>query len=85
MLDPARRVDADKALEHRFFWTDPMPCDLKRLMSTLKQSMFDYTAPAQGSTTKRVHPTSTSNQPATSSSTTAKVPALTGHLHDRVF
>ena len=24
-LDPAKRVDADAALNHDFFWTDPMP------------------------------------------------------------
>lgn len=25
LLDPAKRVDADAALNHDFFWTDPMP------------------------------------------------------------
>lgn len=25
-LDPAERIDADNALNHDFFWTDPMPC-----------------------------------------------------------
>lgn len=25
-LDPADRINADNALNHDFFWTDPMPC-----------------------------------------------------------
>ena len=27
LLDPAQRPDADAALNHDFFWTDPMPCE----------------------------------------------------------
>ena len=27
-LDPANRIDSDHALNHDFFWTDPMPCKL---------------------------------------------------------
>ena len=26
LLDPSLRPDADAAIEHDFFWTDPMPC-----------------------------------------------------------
>ena len=26
LLDPSLRPDADAAIEHEFFWTDPMPC-----------------------------------------------------------
>ena len=25
-LDPENRIDSDHALNHDFFWTDPMPC-----------------------------------------------------------
>ncbi|CAF1155661.1 unnamed protein product, partial [Brachionus calyciflorus] len=28
-LDPKKRIDSDDALDHDFFWTEPMPCDLK--------------------------------------------------------
>ena len=28
LLDPSQRPDADAALMHDFFWTDPMPCKL---------------------------------------------------------
>nr|XP_033818020.1 cyclin-dependent kinase 9 isoform X1 [Geotrypetes seraphini] len=45
VLDPAQRTDSDDALNHDFFWTDPMPSDLKNMLSTHNQSMFEYLAP----------------------------------------
>jgi serine/threonine protein kinase len=27
VMDPAKRASASKALDHEWFWTDPMPCD----------------------------------------------------------
>ncbi|CAG7833405.1 unnamed protein product [Allacma fusca] len=44
-LDPSKRVDADTALEHDFFWTDPMPSDLGVMLQHHVQSMFEYLAP----------------------------------------
>lgn len=44
-IDPGKRVDCDGALNHDFFWTDPMPCDLTRTLSTLQTSMFEYLTP----------------------------------------
>ena len=44
-LDPANRMDSDSALNHDFFWTDPMPGDLSRMLSHHSQSMFEYLAP----------------------------------------
>lgn len=44
-LDPSKRIDADTALNDDFFWTDPMPSDLGKLMSTLTKSMFELFAP----------------------------------------
>lgn len=41
-LDPARRITADEALDHDFFWTDPMPCDLRSVLGTATESLFDY-------------------------------------------
>jgi len=46
-LDPNKRLDADNALNHDFFWTDPMPCSLDRMLSNHGQSMFEYLAPAR--------------------------------------
>ncbi|PWA24055.1 hypothetical protein CCH79_00019146 [Gambusia affinis] len=45
VLDPAQRVDSDDALNHDFFWSDPMPSDLKNMLSTHNTSMFEYLAP----------------------------------------
>ncbi|XP_022099133.1 cyclin-dependent kinase 9-like isoform X1 [Acanthaster planci] len=44
-LDPKSRTDADQALNHDFFWNDPMPCSLVNLLSKLNTSMFEYLAP----------------------------------------
>ena len=43
-LDPKKRIDSDEALDHDFFWTEPMPCDLK--LDKLGSSMFEYTSQA---------------------------------------
>ncbi|XP_065566557.1 cyclin-dependent kinase 9-like [Artemia franciscana] len=44
ILDPSKRIDADSALNHDFFWSDPMPCDLD-VIAKQSQSMFEYLAP----------------------------------------
>jgi len=41
-LDPKKRIDSDEALDHDFFWTEPLPIDLK--LDKLNNSMFEYTA-----------------------------------------
>ncbi|KAF7987662.1 hypothetical protein HCN44_003525 [Aphidius gifuensis] len=41
-LDPSKRFDADSALNHDFFWTDPMPCDLGKMLAQHTRSMFEY-------------------------------------------
>lgn len=43
-LDPKSRIDADTALNHDFFWTDPMPGDLSKMLSHHSQSMFELNA-----------------------------------------
>ncbi|KAK0081329.1 hypothetical protein PV325_001773 [Microctonus aethiopoides] len=45
ILDPSKRFDADSALNHDFFWQDPMPCDLGKMLAQHSQSMFEYLAP----------------------------------------
>ncbi|XP_075416865.1 cyclin-dependent kinase 9 [Tenrec ecaudatus] len=45
VLDPTQRIDSDDALNHDFFWSDPMPSDLKNMLSTHLTSMFEYLAP----------------------------------------
>ncbi|XP_039271701.2 cyclin-dependent kinase 9-like [Styela clava] len=44
-LDPKNRIDSDNALNHDFFWTEPLPCDLTSMLSQHKTSMFEYLAP----------------------------------------
>ena len=44
-LNPAVRIDSDTALNHDFFWTDPMPISLERVLSQHTQSMFEVLAP----------------------------------------
>ena len=38
-------MDADNALNHDFFWTDPMPFSLENMLSQHGQSLFEYLAP----------------------------------------
>lgn len=40
-LDPKKRMDSDDALDHDFFWSDPLPTDLK--LDKLGNSNFEYT------------------------------------------
>lgn len=44
-LDPKTRMTTDEALNHDFFWEDPMPCSLTRMLSQHNQSMYEYLAP----------------------------------------
>jgi len=41
-LKPDNRIDCDTALNHDFFWTDPMPEPLTKTLSKLGSSMFEY-------------------------------------------
>nr|XP_023020864.1 cyclin-dependent kinase 9-like [Leptinotarsa decemlineata] len=55
VLDPSKRYDADTALNHDFFWTDPMPCDLGEMLANQTQSMFEFSAPASRATQMKQH------------------------------
>jgi len=47
ILDPSKRIDAGAALDHDFFWSDPMPVDLSSTLSQHSTSMFEYLAPTR--------------------------------------
>lgn len=47
ILDPSKRLDSDSALNHDFFWSDPMPQDLAKMLSQHTQSMFEFLTPAR--------------------------------------
>jgi len=44
-LNPSARIDSDTALNHDFFWSDPMPHSLEKMLSQHTQSMFEFLAP----------------------------------------
>ena len=44
-LDPQQRVAADEALNHDFFWSDPLPTPLGHLLSQQTTSNFEFLAP----------------------------------------
>ena len=44
-LNPNQRLDADAALNHDFFWMDPPPADLEKMLSHHTTSMFEFLAP----------------------------------------
>ena len=44
-LCPGKRLDANSALDHDFFWSDPMPVSLDKMLSQHTQSMFEFLAP----------------------------------------
>ncbi|GFS63146.1 cyclin-dependent kinase 9, partial [Trichonephila clavipes] len=41
-LNPSKRIDSDSALNHDFFWSDPLPSKLTKMLSTYTRSMFEY-------------------------------------------
>ncbi|CAG9864302.1 unnamed protein product [Phyllotreta striolata] len=73
VLDPSKRADADTALNHDFFWTDPMPCDLGKMLSNHTQSMFELLAPPRRAPQMRHMP-----RPASST-------VQDSGYHDRIF
>lgn len=55
-LDPKSRPDANDALDHEFFWSDPMPCDLRKTLSHHSKDMFEYLTPRHSGNMMRQHP-----------------------------
>lgn len=55
LLDPKTRIDADTALNHDFFWTDPMPSELGKMLSNYHQSMFEFFIQPRQSSHMRRH------------------------------
>ncbi|XP_076320949.1 cyclin-dependent kinase 9 isoform X2 [Tachypleus tridentatus] len=78
-LDPNKRIDSDNALNHDFFWTDPMPCELAKMLSQHTQSMFEYLAPPRRRVVQQPHAGQPGHQKGMPPS------AADGQYHDRVF
>lgn len=80
-LDPSKRYDADTALNHDFFWSDPMPCDLTKTLSKLQTSMFELlTTPRRTQGGARI-----GGQPGASRAPNAPSQNINGAIYDRVF
>lgn len=75
-LNPDARIDADSALNHDFFWTDPMPSNLGTMLGQYNHSMFEYLAPRRRPQQQQV---------ATRVPLPPKPLAADGQFHDRVF
>ncbi|XP_054769366.1 cyclin-dependent kinase 9-like [Lytechinus pictus] len=84
-LDPKTRIDADLALNHDFFWVDPMPCSLERMLSTHTQSMFEYLTPRRRIQQHPSHASSTNRNPHHAHPPNRPSQATTDQNYDRVF
>lgn len=78
ILDPSKRIDADSALNHDFFWLDPLPSDLSKMLGQHTQSMFEYLAPQRRPGHRAYH------HPVTVNSAVNRTIMDTGY-QDRVF
>lgn len=78
ILNPARRINANDALMHDFFWIDPMPSDLSKMLARHDRSMFEFLAPRKPG--QKPVPQKSVVQP----TSTAKPLMETGY-HDRIF
>ncbi|XP_033121962.1 cyclin-dependent kinase 9-like [Anneissia japonica] len=76
-LDPASRLNSDDALNHDFFWLDPMPCSLSKMLSIHTQSMFEFLAPPRRRIQQQAH--------AAPSRRPANLPQSHDQTFDRVF
>jgi len=77
-LDPSKRANADDALNHDFFWMDPMPADLGKMLSMHTQSMFEYLTPPRRRVAQVPHPSHLQHRPQPMATQEAQ-------FHDRVF
>jgi cyclin-dependent kinase 9 len=82
ILDPSKRMDADGALNHDFFWMDPMPADLSKMLSTHTQSMFEYLA---GRRRQVAPPPAPVSRPPVGAHGAHPPRSTEGQYHDRVF
>ena len=39
-LDPGKRINADEALYHDFFWVDTLPCSIEKCLSMYEQNIM---------------------------------------------
>ncbi|XP_067935376.1 cyclin-dependent kinase 9-like [Watersipora subatra] len=89
-LNPARRFSADDALDHAFFWEDPMPSReaFAKMLSLHSTSMFEFLAPRRphGHHPNHHHQSrAQTSQAAAAHSSGAPTQQKPGQHFDRVF
>lgn len=77
-IDPVKRIDSDTALNHDFFWSDPLPAELNKMLQPHTQSMFEYLFSKKKNEQNR-HGAGPGPHPR------AHPTANDGQYHDRVF
>ncbi|KAH0546887.1 P-TEFb-associated cyclin-dependent protein kinase Cdk9 [Cotesia glomerata] len=83
ILDPSQRSDSDLALtklNHDFFWTNPMPSDLSKMMTQHTQSMFELLERP-----RRLGPAQHLHGPIPPGAARPTMSVLIGGYQDRVF
>ncbi|XP_073976322.1 cyclin-dependent kinase 9 [Rhodnius prolixus] len=86
VLDPQKRYDADSALNHDFFWTEPMPCDLSKMLAQHTQSMFEFTMQSRrGGHLRGHHQHHHHHHHHPAGPTSSSKPIVDGGYQDRVF
>lgn len=83
-IDPTHRIDADTALNHDFFWSDPLPTDLTRTLSSVSTSMFEFLAPPHGRR-GQVQPTAAAAQARAAAAVANQSSVVQSGTFDRVF
>lgn len=71
VLNPAKRLDANSALNHDFFWEDPMPCDLSKMLSQISHCNFELLTPRRISNQQSLSMRTTSTVSSQSTSTSS--------------
>lgn len=76
ILNPDQRINTEKALDHDFFWTDPMPSNLGDMLSQHHISMFEFLAPRRNAGHSAGHAVAQ-----TAGQRGGHAPTNTGHHH----
>jgi len=84
VVDPSKRIDADNALNHDFFWLDPMPESFAKTLSHHTNSMFEYLSqPRRRVAAANQMPIQSFSR--SHSNNPNRINAGDGQYHDRVF
>lgn len=84
IVDPSKRINADDALNHDFFWSDPMPSGFDKTLSYHSNSMFEYLSQPRRRVGANQMPLQGFSR-TYSNNPNARVNAGDGQYHDRVF